>query len=256
MPGAKYKFSAAQRYAVWTCHGRRCWFCCEPLDLRSATIDHFLPESLLLDDERRANVFAQYGLDDAFEINGFSNWLTCHTRCNQRKAANVLRWSAASEFVLQELVRRAPKVEEVARRVGKRELRSELEGRLLAAIEGGVVEPHELRRLLDQIDVGASRPALLDEIIMLDNHYWVFRSQVAREGFCTCEREACVDHEERIYCYWRPDLSPWVIGAGLYWKCNDEIVECHRCGRQHKRGHIGKAGECGRPYANQGLQTD
>lgn len=256
MSVAKYKFSDAERYAVWTCHGRRCWFCLEPLELSVTTIDHFLPESLLRDDSLRARVFAQYGLDDDFEINGFSNWLPCHTRCNQRKAAKVLRWSAASEFVLEELVRRAPKVEKVAHRIVKSELRSDLEGRLLAAIETGVVETHELRSLLEQLDVKASGPALPDEIIMLDNHYWVFRNQVAREGFCTCERKACVDHEERVYCYFRPDLSPWVIGAGLYWKCYDEIVECQRCGQQHKRGHVGKVGECGRPFTNQVLQTD
>ena len=256
MSQGKHKFSAAERYAVWTCHGRRCWFCLQPLELNVATIDHFLPESLLNDDSLRAHVFAQYGLSDNFKINSFSNWLPCHTRCNQRKAANVLRWSASSEFLLQELVTRAPKVQTLANRVVRLDLRSDIEGRVLAAIEGGVIETHEISSLLAQANLRVANPVLPDDVILLDNGYWVFRRDVAREGFCTCERKACVDHAEHVYCYFRPDLSPWVITAGLYWKCYDEIIECHRCGRFHERGRVGKAGVCDRPFANQTKQTD
>lgn len=67
---------------------------------------------------------------------------------------------------------------------------------------------------------------------------------------------ACVDSAGKVYCYFPRDLSPWVITTGLYKKCYDEIVDCPRCAAQHKRGHIGRDGICGRPFRDQESQTD
>jgi rubredoxin len=52
--------------------------------------------------------------------------------------------------------------------------------------------------------------------------------------------------------------EPWVIKTGLCWVHYDDVVTCPRCGKQHKRGWIGKKKNerCGKPYANQDEQTD
>lgn len=93
-------------------------------------------------------------------------------------------------------------------------------------------------------------------IIPLDTGYWVHPDQLADEGYCRCERNLCVDHDEKVYCYYPKWLPDWVIRKRLYWKCYDEIVNCPRCGVAHKRGHIGKLGVCRNPYKNQESQTD
>jgi mannose-6-phosphate isomerase-like protein (cupin superfamily) len=40
--GAKRRFSYAERYAVWLCHGPKCSYCTKPLELIDTTIDHHL----------------------------------------------------------------------------------------------------------------------------------------------------------------------------------------------------------------------
>ena len=85
---------------------------------------------------------------------------------------------------------------------------------------------------------------LLMDAIPLDTGILLPKSHVVAEGFCSCAREHCAGHRDRVYCYWSKDLSPWVIAKRLYWRCYDEMVECPQCGHQHKRGHIGKDGVC------------
>jgi len=57
----KRKFDYCERYAVWYCHGQRCWQCQEPLRLIDTTIDHVIPESLIDQDERRQAVLTEWG---------------------------------------------------------------------------------------------------------------------------------------------------------------------------------------------------
>jgi hypothetical protein len=95
-----------------------------------------------------------------------------------------------------------------------------------------------------------------DDVIILDSGYWVPRDQIVREGICYCERNTCVDSRDKVYCYFQAWHSPWVVNTGLFWKCYDEIIPCPRCSGQHKRGHIGREGACGRPYLNQEAQHD
>jgi hypothetical protein len=76
------------------------------------------------------------------------------------------------------------------------------------------------------------------------------------EGYCNCEREACVGHDVKVYVYFPKTVSKWVLAKGLYHKCYDEVVKCPRCGNNHKRGHIGRAGRCAKPYTDQGKHID
>jgi hypothetical protein len=44
-----YNFSPAERYAVWTAHGEKCYICTRPIDLKTMEVDHLVPESLIGD---------------------------------------------------------------------------------------------------------------------------------------------------------------------------------------------------------------
>ncbi len=104
-------------------------------------------------------------------------------------------------------------------------------------------------------DVQDSATRLMNAI-PLDTGYAVTREQIATEGRCTCEREACVDHESKTYCYWPKHLSTWVVTKRLYWRCYDEIIVCPKCNDRHKRGHVGKLGVCAKPFNDQENQED
>lgn len=113
-------------------------------------------------------------------------------------------------------------------------------------------------QLIDNItpDSVAGVASGIVEMIPLDNGYWLHPDDVAAEGQCSCDRKTCVDSEDKVYCFWADALSDWVIEKRLYWKCYDEVISCPRCGNRHKRGHVGKQGECGHPYKDQLAQTD
>lgn len=254
--GEKQKFKFPQRYAVWHCHGRRCWLCREPLRLEDTTIDHFFPESLLVNDTLRLRVLSEYGLTDSFSINSFSNWLPCHAICNQKKGSRIPEFIPGNQFVLQELIKRASEVERTAIEVVSNATKDEVFGTLFAALERKSIDAADLQELLGKLVEEPAPKAVPNDIILLDGGYWVHRSEVAREGYCKCERNACVDNQKKIYCYFRPDLSAWVIQTGLYWKCYDEMIDCPRCSERHKRGHIGKLSICERPFRDQILQAD
>ena len=111
---SKRRFSYAERYAVWLCHGPKCSYCTKPLELIDTTIDHQLPESLLYDDAGRAEVFAEYGLPADFNINGYENWLPCHNRCNQAKGSEVPEYVPGVKKIIERLRKKAQQVERVA----------------------------------------------------------------------------------------------------------------------------------------------
>ena len=252
----KRRFTYSERYAIWHCHGRRCWLCLEPLRLWDTTVDHFIPESLLADDSRRAAVLAEHGLTQTFNINGFENWLPCHARCNAEKGQSTFQFVPGNMLVLQRLRKAAPGVERTARRISSDVEKDGLFGKVFAALEKETITAGDLRVILDKFVEEPAGPVLQDEVVLLDNGHWVFRKDIARKGECQCERESCVDSKGKVYCYFTPDLSEWVIKCGLYWKCYDELITCPRCYQKHKRGHIGKMGSCGFPYRDQKLQTD
>jgi hypothetical protein len=88
-------------------------------------------------------------------------------------------------------------------------------------------------------------------MIPLDTGYSVNHNDIAVEGYCQCERDKCVESNAKMYCYWPRWFPEWVIRTGLYYKCYDEIVNCPRCKKEHKRGLIGKLGVCENPFINQ-----
>lgn len=252
----KRRFTHAERYAVWRVHERRCWLCREPLRLLETTIDHVLPESLLSDQGQLAAVLEDYGLPKDFNVNGFENWLPCHNHCNQAKGNSPFEFVPVTRMILERLMRLAPEVRYRSDCVEANAAKDELFARIFVALEQESITRSDLQELFTDLDSPGLLPKDSSEIVVLDDGHWVFRADIAYEGLCRCERNSCVDSSTKVRCVFPRTLSTWVISKGLYWKCYDEIVLCPRCSRRHKRGHVGRAIDCGRPYADQGGLAD
>lgn len=103
---ARYRFSAAERYAVFTVHNEKCWLCGEPIGLLETEVDHVIPETLI-GDAALTTVLAELGLPANFDINSFANWMPAHQRCNREKSDAVFRPSPLIQLKLQSAADRA-----------------------------------------------------------------------------------------------------------------------------------------------------
>lgn len=253
----KKRFSPIERYTVWKIHKERCGFCAEPIRFKDVTIDHFFPEKLLEQYEDRKQLLFQYGIDDReFNINGFGNWLPCHSACNQKKGTTNPRFSAGHQLIVDRLIRESAKAERFKTQWSKDKKKDKILATLLSGLELEAITLNELISFLEPLYNTEELQILPNDIIMLSGGYWVYKDEIAKEGYCNCERKICCDSETKMYCYFKPDLSEWVITKGLYSKCYNEEIECPRCKRRHKRGHIGRSKACGHPFSNQALQKD
>jgi hypothetical protein len=253
----KRQFTPFERYAIWKWHEERCWLCSEPLSYKETTVDHFFPEELLLDDIKRRDLLKEYGLtDENFNINGFENWLPSHGICNQKKSTKITKFIPGNAFVLETLISKAGKVKQTVDKLSRDRNKDKIFLPLLNALELETISFDDLLEFIKPLSDKENIQIVPKDLIILSGGYWVYRDSIAREGLCTCENEHCVDSNEKMYCYFSPLLSSWVIQTGLYYKCYDELITCPRCKRIHKRGHIGRVDICGLPYANQELQTD
>lgn len=253
----KRTFTPFERYAIWKWHEERCWLCSEPLRYRDTTIDHIFPEELLLDDNKRKKVLDMYNLsDENFNINGFENWLPSHAICNQKKSTKVTEFIPGIAFILESLRLKAPKVKETVHKLMRNKKADKVFLSLLQELESGEITFDDLLNFVKPLGEKENIQFISNDLIILSGGYWVQRDSIAREGLCTCERNHCVDSNEKVYCYFPSTLSSWVIQTGLYHKCYDELINCPRCRKLHKRGHIGRVDICDLPYADQELQTD
>lgn len=113
----KRRFSYAERYAIWLCNEKRCWWCKLPLRLPEVTVDHVIPDSLQDNDAERENIFVEYGLSKNFSINSYENWLPCHNGCNQSKSTKPPAFVPGNKAILDGLKQRAYQTECTARSV-------------------------------------------------------------------------------------------------------------------------------------------
>ena len=44
----KHRFSYVERYALWRAYDGRCFYCEKPLDFQDMTVDHIIPEWLIV----------------------------------------------------------------------------------------------------------------------------------------------------------------------------------------------------------------
>lgn len=114
---AKYKFSEAERQAIFNVHGPRCYINNELLTMKTVEIDHIVPESLEDDPEEFRKVLKQLGLPDDFKVNAFENWMPACRACNGKKLAMPWQPSLLVQLVLQRAREKAESVRRNANRL-------------------------------------------------------------------------------------------------------------------------------------------
>lgn len=260
MADQKYKFSDAQRYAVWLHHEKRCWFCKEPLPFEKATVDHVIPESILSQPKRLAKIIEDYDLPKSFQINGYENWLPAHSHCNGQKTNKVFSMTPSYRPIFERLIQRAANVQRTTESIERDRGKAKVLTSILTALEKNNLSLTDITDLIAAYS-GISIPITSKNsahaiFIRLDNGYFIDRASIAFEGWCECEKGTCVGKGEKVYCYWPDHLSSWAKQKRLFHRCFDELVECPRCGMSHRRGDIGRSETCGFPYSDQVNQVD
>jgi 5-methylcytosine-specific restriction endonuclease McrA len=66
---SSYKFIPAQRAAIYSTHGEKCYLCGKPISLKTMEVDHIIPESLLGKPKALNSVLNALGLPSNFAIN-------------------------------------------------------------------------------------------------------------------------------------------------------------------------------------------
>ncbi|MDD5393606.1 MAG: HNH endonuclease domain-containing protein [Thiothrix sp.] len=256
----KYQFSHSERYAVWLNHGKRCWLCEEPLRFADASIDHVIPESLLEDKPEFDRIVDEYDLPKTFQINSFANWLPTHLRCNQQKSNKTFKFTYSLKIIIEKLLEKKDAVIKSECHIKKDVKKDKLFAKIQTELNKKSITIEELESFVEDLGGGLFHHTIVasdtSQLIRLDNGYWVHKRDIVATGSCTCERNSCVDHQNKVICIWDNTLPEWVIKKRLYWKCYDEIIKCPRCNEQHKRGHIGRENICLKPYQDQLNQCD
>ena len=252
----KRKFSYSEKYAIWHCHGKRCWLCQEPLEIRQMSVDHFLPESLLDDQKNMSDALVEHGLSDDFDINGYENLFPAHRWCNELKGNKIFGYVPANSIVISSLKSKVDEVAKTINNIESSERKSRIFAMIMSDLERGKLSKSDLDSVISMVLEQPFNKFEQSEVLLLSNGHWIFRSQIVREGTCKCERNKCVGVDKKVYCYHTEDQSEWVVTKGLYHRCYDDVIECPRCGRQHKRGHVGSNRFCDSPYRDQDNQCD
>ena len=151
----KHRFSYSQRYALWRAYDGRCFYCELPLDFQDMAIDHVVPEWLLSDPKKLAELRAEYELDrdiPGFQINDFANWAPTHPRkCNTRKGGEVFP-KRLTLLLLQEVQRHLPHIQAELEKLTRGRSKGRVLGSLSAALEGKHVDIEEVHRLLQDVE--------------------------------------------------------------------------------------------------------
>lgn len=96
-----YKFSPAERAAIYSTHGEKCYLCGTPINLKTMEVDHVLPESLLEKPRELRAALNAFGLPTSFEINAYENWLPACKPCNGAKKELVFEATPIIQVHLQ-----------------------------------------------------------------------------------------------------------------------------------------------------------
>lgn len=118
-----YKFSPAERAAIYSTHGEKCYLCNEPLNLKTMEVDHVIPESLIEKPKELQATLSAFGLPSNFDLNSFANWLPACRPCNGTKNDLVFEPTPIIQVHLQQAIARAADAQALtAETVSKRKI--------------------------------------------------------------------------------------------------------------------------------------
>lgn len=95
---ARKTFPTSKRAAIWQAHDQRCIYCTELVAFADLDVDHIIPEHLKEKPELLTNFLNEYGLSN-FDIDGLSNLVPSHRRCNLQKKGQILKKNRALHFL-------------------------------------------------------------------------------------------------------------------------------------------------------------
>ncbi|MDD2660786.1 MAG: HNH endonuclease signature motif containing protein [Methylococcales bacterium] len=109
-----YKFSPAERAAIYSIHGEKCYLCGMPINLKTMEVDHIIPESLVEKPKELQSALNAFSLLQDFDLNSFANWLPACRSCNGTKSDLVFEPTPIIQVYLQRTIAKAPAAKELA----------------------------------------------------------------------------------------------------------------------------------------------
>jgi hypothetical protein len=168
---ANQKFSAAQRAALFRAHGGKCFYTRGALSIGSFHIDHIIPETLLSDPKRLAEVEAALQLPDDFDLLGFENLVPAAPERNLQKSDIVFNEHDARYYLALAKEKKASVEEEFAK-IERRNTGGKALVLLQEALESGKLSPDDVARILEK---HREQPEaifrLLEQIAFADSGY-------------------------------------------------------------------------------------
>lgn len=138
----KYRFTPAERYAVYSTHSDRCYLGGEPIDMVTFQVDHIIPEQLLSAPSRLAEALKLLGRDPGFQVNSFENWLPACANCNAKKRSAVFQPSPIVQLHLQIAAEKADAARSACQKVVTSQVLSRAANTLQRAAADGDLPEH------------------------------------------------------------------------------------------------------------------
>jgi hypothetical protein len=155
----KYKFNIIEKFVVWKTLEGKCFWCGVLLELTNTTIDHFLPECLLDNEEEFNIVKRNYGLSDDFEINNFCNWVPCCNHCNSTKSGKINN-APILILALHRIIEKSKNAKKEYAKLQKKRKRDQVLGVIAGYLESQSISESDLAHLINcsyfipEIDLG------------------------------------------------------------------------------------------------------
>lgn len=137
----KYKFNRLERYIVWKTHDNACYWCGEPLSLKTCSIDHVIPEDSEDDIEK---IKKDYELPANFVINGFCNWVPAHNNCNSKKGFELFKPSSVFLAILNDIIKKSIPAQQSYERLKNQNKIDDAIGKLTSIMEKDNISEKEI----------------------------------------------------------------------------------------------------------------
>lgn len=173
-----YKFTTAERFAVFRAFEGICCWCREPIQWRSLTIDHIVPQTLEDDPDSLSKIKQHYGLQEGFLINDFENWVPAHQHCNGSKNDSIFQQSPAMIAVFAEVQDKAALARKIASRIVSDWQFSRIGTIINAAHEQNKFDLDTIRDLKQLVDsiYAQFEPPNTPLQLLLDNRFALYES--------------------------------------------------------------------------------
>ncbi|GGD80976.1 hypothetical protein [Rhizobium anhuiense] len=157
------KIHCYERWVVFSVHGETCYIDGHPIDLLSMQVDHIIPEFLLSEPRRLADVLKLYGLPPTFDLNSYANWMPTCAAHNNLKRGRVFEATPLIQIHLQAAADKVERAQEFEKHMAsKREIGAALNV-LERAASTGDVDPNLVMPLIDAFQ-RVRRRAVIDKV--------------------------------------------------------------------------------------------